>query len=154
MASGVVYQKVSSTTKKESPMRPLPIAVILTAIILVVFGSTRLFRAEAVEHHGYDVDFKQERENCLSCHNDKIAKSHSKCMPICLFGKSHPDNLDYPPADRINEFKPASVAQQYGVMFIDGKMNCVSCHSLLVKSRYHLRIENWENQLCNACHNK
>ena len=136
-------------------MRPLYLAIIaFITVILVILGSDRFFRAEAVEHHGYNADPRGDRKDCISCHNDKIAKSHSKCMPICLFGKSHPDNQVYPPPNRIHEFKPALVAQQYGVVLVDGKMDCISCHSLRVNSRYNLRIKNWEKQICYACHNK
>ena len=135
-------------------MRPVFRAITIAAVILVVLGSNRFSRVEAVEHHGYDADMRGNRDACLSCHNDKIAKSHSNCMPVCLFGKSHPDNKVYPPPNRKNDFKPVAVAENNGIMFIDGKMDCLSCHSLLVKSRYHLRINNWEKQICYACHQK
>jgi predicted CXXCH cytochrome family protein len=133
-------------------MRLIYLVITIVTVILIVVGSDRFFRAEAVEHHGYNTDPRGDRKDCLSCHNDKTARSHSKCMPICLFGESHPDNRVYPPPNRIKEFKPASVAQQYGVLFVDGKMDCISCHSLHDKSRYHLRIKNWEKQICYACH--
>jgi hypothetical protein len=63
------------------------------------------------------------------------ARAHSKFMPICLFGKSHPDNLVYPPPNRIHEFKPASVAQQFGIVFVDGKKaasHVIVCGSIAV----------------------
>lgn len=135
-------------------MRRFYLPIIIVAVILVVAGNDRYFRAEAVEHHGYDADPRADRQGCLACHNDKMARAHSKCMPICLFGKSHPDNRVYPPPNRINEFKSPSVAQQYGVLLVDGKMDCISCHSLRVTNRYHLRIKNWEKEICYACHNK
>ena len=135
-------------------MRQLYLVITGVAVILVVVVAELFSGAEAVEHHGYDADDRGSRDDCLSCHNNKIAKTNPNCMPICLFGKSHPVNLVYPPPKRKNEFKPALIAQQNGVIFVDGKMDCISCHSLLVKSRYHLRIKNWDNQICTACHIK
>jgi hypothetical protein len=135
-------------------MRLLSLARISITVILVALGTGLFSRAEAVEHHGYNADATGSHDGCLSCHNNKIAPSNPRCMPVCLFGKSHPVNLVYPPPNRKNEFKPALIAQQNGIMFVDGKMDCISCHSLNAKSRYHLRVNNWENQICNACHIK
>ena len=91
-------------------MRPVYFAIIIVTVILVVFGSNRFSRVEAVEHHGYNADIKGNRDACLSCHNDKIAKSHTDCMPICFFGESHPDNKVYPPPNRKSEFKTVAAA--------------------------------------------
>ena len=107
-------------------MRPVYFAIIIVTVILAVFGSNLVPRVEAVEHHGDTADIKGNRVACLSCHNDKIAKSL-------------PDNKVYPPPNRKSEFKPVADAQKNGVMFIDGKMDCTSCHGL---------------QICYACHQK
>jgi hypothetical protein len=142
------------STMRSGHMRLLYLVIIIVMAILVILGTDMFFRAEAVEHHGFNADPRGDRKDCLSCHNDTKARSHSKCMPICLFGESHPDNRVYPPPNRKNEFKPALIAQQNGIILVNGKMDCISCHSLNVNSRYHLRIKNWDNQICNACHIK
>jgi hypothetical protein len=135
-------------------MRPLSLVINIFTGVLIIIGHAPFSPVEAVEHHGYNANNLGKRDDCLSCHNDNIAKSHSNCMPICFFGKSHPDNRDYPPLRRKDEFQPVAVAEQSGIMFIDGKMDCISCHSLQVKSRYHLRNKDWQKQLCSACHKR
>lgn len=134
-------------------MRHFHLSIIFVTVVLIVVGANWYFQAEAVEHHGYNVDNVGSRSYCIKCHDD-VMKYRPKCMPICFFGENHPDNADYPPPNKINEFKAASVAELNGAKFIDGKMGCTSCHSLQVKSRYHLRIKNWQQQLCYTCHNK
>ena len=135
-------------------MRTATVAITIVTIILVVLGINLFFQAEAVEHHGYKVDIKAGRSGCLSCHDDVLAKTIPRCMPVCLFAESHPVNQAYPPPNRRNEFKPVSVTEQGGIKFVDGKIDCISCHNLLVNNRSHLRIQNRENQLCTFCHKR
>lgn len=134
-------------------MRTLSLTIFIVMVILLVLGSNMVFRAEAVEHYGYNVDVKGPHNDCISCHDDVIAKSPPRCMPVCFFGESHPNNKEYPPSRRRNEFKPVSVAEQSGIKFVNGKVDCISCHSLLLKSRYLLRIE-YGAHLCFACHRR
>jgi predicted CXXCH cytochrome family protein len=134
-------------------MRHIHLSLLLITVALLILVTNRYFRAEAVEHHGYQVDVSGRQKDCLSCH-DKIIKSRPNCMPVCFLGKNHPNTTNYPPPNRKNEFKPTLEAEQRGAMFVDGKMECLSCHSMMVKTRYHLRVKNWEQNLCYVCHNK
>ena len=132
-------------------MRRVCLAITIVTTILVVLGINLFFRAEALEHHGFKVDVSGGRNECISCHDDTIAKTAPNCMPICFLGKSHPDNKQYPPSNRSKEFKTVLFAQQCGIKFVNGKIDCISCHNLTDNSQYHLRICYREN-LCRACH--
>lgn len=142
---------------RESYMRLIYHAITIVAVILVVIGNNQVFRAEAVEHHGFKVKdaglHGGSYTECLQCHGSIISKDFPPCMPVCFLGKSHPLNQAYPPPDRKNEFWPARVAEQYGIKFVDGKTDCISCHNLMKDNRQHLRFENGP-KLCEACHNK
>ena len=130
--------------------RPYVYLTVVT-VVIVVLGTDWFFRAESVEHHGVNAGMDQE---CVSCHNAYVTPTNFKCMPICLFGKSHPLRKSYPPPNRENAFNPVAYAQSRGIVFLEGKMDCISCHSLNIKSRYHLRISNWNAEMCEACHRK
>jgi predicted CXXCH cytochrome family protein len=54
----------------------------------------------------------------------------------------------------VRKFAPAGAAEMAGVKFIDGRVDCISCHDLTNTDRYHLRIENRKSRLCLACHLK
>jgi hypothetical protein len=54
----------------------------------------------------------------------------------------------------VRKFIPAGAAEMAGIKFIDGRIDCISCHNLLNPDRYHLRIENRKSRLCLACHLK
>jgi len=134
-------------------MRQPHAAVIFVAVILAIIGSNEFFRAEAVEHHGFKVKYWGSRSECLSCHDESVAKGPPPCMPVCDLGKFHPFTKEYPPQNRKNEFKPVEAATQAGVQFSDGRPDCISCHNLLNSGQYHLRIGKGKT-LCNACHVK
>jgi predicted CXXCH cytochrome family protein len=139
-------------------MKRFSMPLILAAVILAICGTILLFRAEAVEHHGFTVNAEGlhggSYKECLVCHCDVIAPGPPPCMPVCLIGQSHPVNQSYPPAHRKNDFRTIEDAEQLGVVFVDGKTDCISCHDLKKKEvKYHLRFEK-NQKFCETCHNK
>lgn len=154
----MVYYKqkneVHVITRKVRKMRLVYLTRIIVTAILVVLGNDWFSRADAYEHHGFNVDPMGRHDECLSCHNGFLSDFHSQCIPVYFLGISHPDKQKYPPPKRKHEFKPVEVAEKNGIIFIDGKIDCISCHSLRAIDRDHLRIDASEKQLCYACHIK
>ena len=138
----------------EAILRPVYFAIIVVTVILVDLGSGWVSRSDAYEHHGFKVDPMGSHDECLSCHNGYISDYHIQCIPNYFLGLSHPQIQKYPPPKLKNEFKPVEVAEKMGIFFVDGKIDCISCHSLRAVNRYHLRIDASDKQLCYACHIK
>jgi hypothetical protein len=124
------------------------------ALLLCFLGMAAIIAyADTVDHHGFQVSTEATYTECLSCHDGVLAPAVSVCLgTICTFQDSHPVNKYYPPPDRMREFAPATVAEMAGVKFVDGRIDCISCHELTATDRYYLRITNWKSRLCLACH--
>ncbi len=134
-------------------MRPVYFTIIIVTFILVVLGNKWFTRQTPMSTTG-SMSIAGTHDECLSCHNGYISDFHTKCTPVYFLGISHPDKKGYPPPERKREFKSVADAEKSGIMFVDGKIDCISCHSLRAINRDHLRIENAEKQLCYACHIK
>lgn len=134
-------------------MRGHKFFIATTALVAVALGSNLLLKAEAVEHHGFQVNSEGRYSECLSCHDGTVAQTISPCVGTrCFFSDSHPVERNYPPPDKWRDFNPAPVAEQAGVKFVDGQIDCISCHNLLNASQYHLRVDQRQSKLCRACH--
>jgi len=108
-----------------------------------------------VGHHGFSVESEGRYGHCATCHDGIIAPPVSSCLEtICFYNDSHPINNPYPPVNRLEEFRPTAVAEQAGIRFTNGRLDCISCHNLLNLVRFHLRVETRKNRLCLACHRK
>ncbi len=106
-----------------------------------------------VEHHGSIVDSAAGYRECLTCHDGIVATNISPCLgPVCMLRSDHPVNRAYPPPDKAREFASTAVAEGAGIRFLDGRIDCISCHDLLNQNRFHLRIEERDSRLCLACH--
>ncbi len=109
--------------------------------------------ADGVEHHGSIVNSAAGYRECLTCHDGVVATDVSPCLgPVCMLKNDHPVDRTYPPRDKARDFAPAAVAEGAGVRFIDGRIDCISCHDLHNAGRFHLRIEERNSRLCLACH--
>jgi hypothetical protein len=108
--------------------------------------------AEEILHHGSTVNSEAGYRECLSCHDGVVAPNISPCLgPVCKLKDDHSVNKPYPPPDKVQNFAPVGTAEIAGIKFVDGRIDCISCHNLLNPNRYHLRVEN-RNSL--ACHLK
>lgn len=135
-------------------MRLAHLTTVILSFFLVFLLNDSFYGAEAHEHHGFNVDVAGTHDECLTCHNGYISDFHTKCTPVYFLGISHPDNKGYPPPERKREFKSLADAQKSGILFVGGRIDCISCHSLVVTNHDHLRIENTNKKLCYACHIK
>ncbi len=126
----------------------------ITAICILLYGTCFSASAEALEHHGKNVDATGTKEPCVSCHNAYDTPTNFKCMPICLFRKSHPHKIAYPTEGKPNKLKPAYMLAQQGIVLPDGNLDCVSCHNLTSTQPFHLTFKNSPNGICVSCHIK
>ena len=136
-------------------MKPLTFFISITVAVLLALFSSLLLRAEQVEHHGFYVESEGAYSECLSCHDNIIAKEISPCLSRkCFFNDSHPINRIYPPPNKWRDYAPTPLAEQAGIKLVAGQITCISCHNLHNGSQYHLRIDDRESRLCLACHLK
>jgi hypothetical protein len=125
----------------------------ITIIFTCLSLATVSLNAELIEHHGSPVDSDAQYAECLFCHDGIIAKPISPCLArVCFIKDDHPINKPYPPPGKPLEFASASLAEQAGIRFVSGKIDCISCHNLKNSAVHHLRIDNHENRLCKTCH--
>ena len=134
--------------------RAAHVHLLQTCSLGILFAGMTL-SADEVEHHGSLVNSASGYQECLACHDGILAPNISPCLgPICMLKTDHPIDRHYPPPERIREFAPAVVAEATGIRFIDGRIDCISCHDLHNPDRYHLRIDERNSRLCLACHLK
>jgi doubled CXXCH motif protein len=129
------------------------LTIFLSVVALLTPGTP--LHAGRVGHHGLTVDGEGGYVDCLSCHDGVLAKNVSPCLAaVCFFKGTHPVARPYPPAEKSEEFVPKAEAEKAGVRFVDGRVDCISCHDLANGERYHLRIETRNSRLCQSCHLK
>ena len=142
---------VLTLSSKENNMNPSALAT----LICIALAPADPAASEIVEHHGSIVNVNGTYAECLPCHDGIIAQQISPCFShICFFRGDHPVNKLYPPSQKLLNFHPAAMAEQAGIIFIDSKIDCVSCHNLKNTVRFHLRIDSRNDKLCRACHIK
>lgn len=111
--------------------------------------------AEWVRHHSLRVESEAGYAECLACHDGVLASSVSPCLAaVCLFKGPHPIARPYPPPAKAEQFAPPGEAQRSGIRFVNGRIDCISCHDLHNGGQYHLRVPAAESRLCFACHRK
>ena len=124
----------------------------LTTVLLVLQAG--FSGAEPVDHHGLQVDPRAGAHACIACHDGLIATEAHYCMVNCSFRTPHPISVPYPSQDRDASYLPQDSLERAGIVLVDGKVVCVSCHNLNNPVRYHLVMDNAGSQLCYACHRK
>lgn len=111
--------------------------------------------AGKVRHHALTVESEAGYGECLACHDGVLAPNASPCLAtVCFFKDPHPVARPYPPSDKTGEFASLEEAEQAGIRFLGGRIDCVSCHDLHNAGRYHLRLGTEDSRLCFACHRK
>lgn len=133
-------------------MKTLKFISHLTITVFCIYGICYSVRAEAIEHHGKNVDATGIDQPCVSCHNAYDTPTNFKCMPICLFRKTHPYRIAYPTEGKPKKLKPAFMLIQQGIVLPGGNLDCVSCHSLSSTQPSHLRLKNVPDGICLSCH--
>ena len=123
--------------------------------LLLFLPAINGLRAEKIQHHTIPVESEAGYVECLTCHDGVLAPKVSPCLAtVCLFRGTHPVARPYPPPYKSEEFAQREEAEQLGIRFINGGIDCISCHDLHNAGRYHLRIGTDGSQLCFACHRK
>ncbi len=101
--------------------------------------------------------------NCIACHDGMSAKSYHvrvKNSPNqgsvdleSVLG-SHPIGMDYANYSYSNRnFKKIGTLSSQ-MIFVDGKVGCITCHNPLNPEKNHLVMDNSGSRLCFSCHNK
>lgn len=126
---------------------------VIVALVLAggMYGGATL-SAELVPHHGELVKAHGELEECICCHDGKIAKVVHFCTGDCGFNSPHQVAKRYPPPGRERTYRPIGELQAMGIELANGEITCISCHNLRNSGRYHLVMDNRGSRLCLACH--
>lgn len=102
--------------------------------------------------------------NCLTCHDGTTASDVSvnyRNAPGGLkryghgSGKDHPIGMDYESYASSGSGRYKSISTLDSKMiFIDGKVGCLTCHNPLNPEKNHLVMSDRRSALCLTCHNK
>lgn len=100
--------------------------------------------------------------NCLTCHDGTKASDVSVNYRNGTGktnghsgGKDHPIGMDYASYASSGDGGYNSVAKLNSKMvFIDGKVGCLTCHNPLNPEKNHLVMSDQRSALCLTCHNK
>ena len=101
--------------------------------------------------------------DCLGCHdgvgaqpvttvlrNDPFASKLDRILP----GNDHPIGMDYENYSALgSEYKPL-LGVDIGMVFVDGKVGCLTCHNPLNQEKGHLVMSDRGSALCLTCHRK
>jgi hypothetical protein len=100
---------------------------------------------------------------CLSCHDGSLASdehinyknSPGNTKQDYNGTKQHPIGMDYDAyvAADPKSFKPV-VAFNTKMIFVNGKVGCLTCHYPLNPEKSHLVMSDFRSALCLTCHNK
>lgn len=123
--------------------------------LLLLLPATDGLHAGMIQHHRQQVESEAGYGECLVCHDGVLAPKASPCLAtVCFFRGPHPVARPYPPPDKTGEFATREEAEQAGIRFLGGRIDCISCHDLRNAGRYHLRLGTDDSRLCFACHRK
>ena len=102
--------------------------------------------------------------DCISCHDGASAvaiEANWRNSPLGgalhgkLSGSDHPIGMDYESYVAANSRKYKSVfGLNSKMVFVDGKVGCLTCHDPLNPERGHLVMSDRKSALCLTCHDK
>ena len=127
------------------------------------YGGSLANSVQAKMGNGEIIEVDTFSIDCLSCHDGINAKgkdiryknnSNHRTTDMSSVGGSHPIGMHYGSyayADR--SFKPLHSLKK-GMVLIDGKVGCLSCHNPFNKKKHHLVIDNNQSKLCFSCHTR
>lgn len=127
------------------------VAVSIVLILLLYFMKVGV-HAEQVDHHGLTVDYSDDPNDCITCHDGSIAPPARYCTVNCGFSTAHSILKDYPPRQKEQSYAPVESLQEKGIRLFNGKVSCVSCHDLKISTKNHLIMDNNGSVLCFSCH--
>ena len=127
-------------------------------LMIVLAGEFCLAGAmETVEHYGQPVNINADPIECLSCHDDIVAKMgdfqlfRNKAKPNPL--GSHPINIAYPSEwSESKNFTSIADINAAGFRLLDGKVVCITCHDLRLRSNNFLPVTTDDSKICFTCH--
>lgn len=104
--------------------------------------------------------------DCLCCHDGARAQSITTVLKNNPFkrsnlpgrnrqmiGMDHPIGMDYDKyAAASKDYKPL-FGSSNKMVFVNGKVGCLTCHDPLITEKGHLVISDRESALCLTCHN-
>jgi len=122
----------------------------LATVLLALSISTP--RAEKIIHHGVIADSEGNVFDCLSCHDGLVATEIKLSTKIGNYFCNHPVNRDYPPAGKIDAYKPEEQVTSAGIKLVNGQVSCISCHNLNNREKYQLAVPLDNSNLCFSCH--
>ena len=116
------------------------------------------FLVTMMDQDGRPAEIDQFSFDCMSCHDGMNASSHNIRVRNSRSGSnggfssvtaSHPIGMDYGScASGSQSFRSAE-----GLIFVAGRVGCLSCHNPLNPERFHLAVNNDGSALCFTCHN-
>jgi hypothetical protein len=98
---------------------------------------------------------------CLECHGSTLLAEKDKYGNVVLergfhglLGK-HAIGLDYHEMvlTRPGEFKKPD-PKRNNIIFVGGKLGCVSCHNPFSPLRFHLNVLEKDQAICKECHHR
>jgi predicted CXXCH cytochrome family protein len=113
---------------------------------------------------GEQIDLDSFSFDCIACHDGGSAP----CYNVRLQGSEgrrggrgiesvtgpHPIGMHYGSTAYVNDgLRPVREVGQK-LLFVDGKVGCLSCHDMFNPAKYHLAMDTEQSQLCFACHKK
>jgi predicted CXXCH cytochrome family protein len=106
---------------------------------------------------GNDVDIVSL--GCINCHNGGLARvaateiSHGPGSRPRGMPTSHPIGMEYDRYQDSAGYRPRE-AMDGKMVFVAGKVGCITCHDPFNRERQHLVMSNEWDRLCMSCHNK
>ena len=101
--------------------------------------------------------------DCISCHDGTSAPSHDTLLKNSnsndadasrMSLNNHPIGMHYGNASYMNNQLRSISSLNPNMLFVDGKVGCLSCHNPLNPERNHLVTSNEYSNLCLSCHIK
>lgn len=101
--------------------------------------------------------------DCITCHDGMTAPAQelryknnprNRTVDIDSVTGSHPIGMHYESYTYANRELKNIQHVNPGMIFVDGKVGCLTCHNPLNPAKNHLVMSNRASNLCFSCHNK
>ena len=128
-----------------------------------MYGDMFTDSTRVVYSGGEKVEMDSFSFNCVSCHDGTNASAHdiryknTSQLDAVAGGSplsSHPIGMHYGSASYVNNQLRNVNSLNPAMLFVDGKVGCLSCHNPLNPERNHLVTSNEGSNLCFSCHIK